>query len=312
VPAHVRRVRPGDTVALVACSGPVDADSLDAGVEVLESWGLRVRLGGSVRAQHPRLGYLAGTDVERARDFEQAWLDPEVAAVISARGGYGSQRMLDLVDWEAVRRAPETAFVGSSDVTAVHAAVAAHVGTPTVLAPMPAMAYFDAVAAEHLRSALFEPQTPRRLPSPRAETMRGGRARGPLVGGNLSVLAASVGGPEFRPARGAVVVLEDVDEEPHRIDRMLTQLLRAGWFEGVVGLALGSWTDCGTDCAVVRDVLWDRLEPLGVPMVWRMNVGHHPGALALPLGVPVELDADTGTLTVVPDLGCPAEVVEST
>lgn len=297
MPAHVRPVRPGDTVVLVACSGPVDADALDGGVEVLESWGLRVRIGGSVRARHPRLGYLAGSDSDRARDFQQAWLDPDVAAVISARGGYGSQRMLDLVDWEAVRRAPATAFVGSSDATAVHAAVAAHVGSPTVLASMPATAYFDEVAAEHLRLALFEPHTPRPLPSPRAETLRGGRARGRLVGGNLTVLAASVGSTESCSARDAIVVLEDVDEEPYRIDRMLTQLLRAGWFDGVAGLALGSWTDCGGDCAVVRDVLCERLEPLGVPMVWRVNVGHHPGALALPLGVPVELDADTGTLT---------------
>lgn len=301
VPGLVRPVRPGDTVALVACAGPVDTDALRCGVGILESWGLRVRLGATVRTRHPTLDYLAASDSDRARDFERAWLDPDVAAVIAARGGYGSQRMIEFVDWDALRRAEPTVFVGASDATALHAAIAAHVGTPTLLASMPATAYFDPVAAEHLRVALFDPPGARQLTSPKAETLRSGHARGVLVGGNLTVLAASVGSREHRPARDAIVVLEDIGEEPYRIDRMLTQLLRAGWFAGVAGLAFGSWTDCGVDCDVVREVLRDRLASLGVPMAWRLNIGHHPGALAVPLGVPAELDADTGTLTVAPE-----------
>lgn len=292
-------VRAGDTVALVACSSPVDDDALRRGVAVLESWGLRVRLGASVRARHPKLDYLAATDADRARDFERAWRDPEVRAVIAVRGGYGGHRVIDLVDWDAVRRSGPTVFVGSSDATALHAAIAAFVGVPTVLASMPATSYFDEVAADHLRKVLFDPVGARTLASPAAETLCPGRARGRLAGGNLSVLAAGVGAPEFRPARGAIAVLEDLDEEPYRIDRMLTQLLRAGWFREVAGLALGSWTDCGNDRDVVREVLLDRLAPLGVPMAWQVNVGHHPGAFAVPLGLTAELDADAGTLTVV-------------
>src|SRR5699024_9735359 len=110
-------------------------------------------------------------------------------------------------------------------------------------------------AAERLRAALFAPEKPRRLPSPAAETLRGGRARGRLVGGNLSVLAAGIGTGESRPAHNGIVVLEDVDEEPYRLDRLLTQLLRSGWFDEAAGLALGSWTGCGPD-HVVRAVLW--------------------------------------------------------
>ena len=290
-----RPLRAGDTVALVACSGPVDPEALDTGVAALESWGLRVRLGSTMRAHHPRLPYLAATDADRARDFQDAWLDPDVAAVLAARGGYGAHRMVDLVDWSALRRAEPVLFAGSSDVTALHEAVATHLRVPTVLAAMPATHLFDPVAAERLRAALFSPNELRRLTSPKAETLRQGRARGHLVGGNLSVLAAGIGTRESVPARGGIVVLEDIEEEPYRLDRMLTQLLRSGWFDGVAGLALGSWTGCGPD-QVVREVLCDRLGPLGVPMAWRLDVGHHPGSLAVPLGVHADFDADTGTL----------------
>ncbi|CAM3019134.1 LD-carboxypeptidase [Saccharomonospora xinjiangensis] len=296
----VKSLRRGDTVALVACSGPVDADALRSGAATLRSWGLRVRFGATVLGRHPHLDYLAATDSDRARDFERAWLDPGVNAVIAARGGYGAHRMIDLVDWDALRRAEPTVFAGASDATALHAAIATYVGTPTILASMPATAYFDPVAADHLRGALFDPHGTRRLPSAAAETLRPGVAEGRLAGGNLTVLAASVGSAEYRPAVGAVVVLEDIGEEPYRIDRMLTQLLRAGWFDGVAGLAIGSWTDCGGDSDAVRQVLRDRLLPLGVPTVWRLDIGHHPGALAVPLGVRAELDAGTGTLTVTP------------
>ncbi|WP_024873857.1 S66 peptidase family protein [Saccharomonospora piscinae] len=295
-------LRAGDTVALVACSGPADPDAVRTGVAVLESWGLRVRVGGTVRDDrpHPRLDYLAAEDADRARDFTEAWLDPHVRAVLAARGGYGSHRMLDLVDWAALRHAEPTLFAGSSDATAVHEAVATHLGVPTVLAAMPATAYFDPVAAEHLRTTLFAPCARRTLPSPAAEPLRAGLARGRIVGGNLSVLAAGVGTRESRPAHGGIAVLEDVGEEPYRIDRLLTHLLRTGWFDDVAGLALGSWSDCGSDPGAVRAVLCDRLGPLGVPTVWRLDVGHHPGALAVPLGLPAELDAATGTLTVAP------------
>lgn len=297
VPAPVRA---GDTVALVACSGAVDPHRLRAGVAVIESWGVRVRLGDTVRhddARDAALPFLAASDAERARDFHAAWLDPDVRAVIAARGGYGSQRMLDLLDWAELRRATPTWFAGSSDATAVHQAIATHLELPTVLSAMPATSYFDAVAAEQLRAALFTPDRRRVFHTPCGRALRTGHARGRTVGGNLSVLTASLGAPESRPPTDAIALLEDVDEEPYRLDRMLTQLRRGGWFDDVTGVALGSWSGCGSDEDVTA-VLRDRLGPLGVPVVAGLDFGHHAGSWALPLGWPAELDAENATLTL--------------
>lgn len=282
----MRPVRPGDTVALITPAGPAAPERLDAAVAALEAWGLVVqRFAGS---KHPEFPYLAGTDARRAADFQAAWLDPAVSAVIAARGGYGTQRMLDLVDWAALRSVEPKVFTGSSDVTALHQAIAARLGVPTLFSPMPAGVYWDDTAAEGLRLALAgEPVT-----AHGTEALVAGSARGTTTGGNLSLLAAGVGTPEDRGAEGRIVLLEDVGEAVYRVDRMLTQLLRAGWFDGVAGIVLGSWTDCGD----VRPVVLDRLGPLGVPILWGVSFGHHVGATTLPLGV--EATVDTASLSV--------------
>ncbi|SFQ54863.1 muramoyltetrapeptide carboxypeptidase [Amycolatopsis arida] len=291
------RLRAGDTVAIVAPAGPVPRHLLDSAVGVLESWGLSVRLFDSVHADNPVFDYLAGGDAERARDFQDAWLDPDIRAVFAARGGYGCLRILDLVHWPALRVAGPKLFAGSSDTTALHEAVGVHLGLTTLFSPMPATAHFDPPAAEHLRRTLFEPERTRVLRGPDAATLVPGRAAGPVVGGNLSLLVSSIGAPEHRPARGGIAVLEDVTEDVYRLDRILTQLLRSGWFADVAGIALGSWTECGRPDEV-RALMLDRLGPLGVPIVWELGFGHHGGALTVPLGVPAVLDADAATLTL--------------
>lgn len=246
---------------------------------------------------HGELGYLAGTDADRAADLQQAWLDPSVAAVFCARGGYGAQRMTDLLDWEAMRGAAPKVFAGYSDITALHEAFATQLGVVTLHAPMPATSSFaDERAVEMLRTTLFEPGSVLTLASDSAETLAPGVAHGVTVGGCLSLLAAEVGSPTARPgARGGIVVLEDLEEERYRLDRMFTQLLRAGWFDGVAGIALGSWVDCEDG---VRELALDRLGGLGVPMVWELGFGHCRQQLTVPLGVPATLDADAATLVL--------------
>ncbi|MCR3718134.1 MULTISPECIES: S66 peptidase family protein [Prauserella salsuginis group] len=297
-----RALRPGDAVALVAPSGPIADDLVDQAVGALTAWGLRVEVFDGVRARHPRYPYLAGTDEQRAADFTRAWTREDIAAVVAARGGYGAQRMIDLIDWDAVRAAGPKPFAGSSDITALHAALARHLGTPTVFATMPASTHFDAAAAESLREALFHPDATRTIRGPSARTLAGGTATGRTVGGNLSLLAASAGTPEQQCAAGGIALLEDVGEDVYRIDRMLTQLLRSGWFDGVAGIALGSWAECG-DPADVEALVLERLGSLGVPMVWELGFGHHKGALTLPLGVPATLDADAAHLVINPGRG---------
>jgi muramoyltetrapeptide carboxypeptidase len=281
-------------VAVVAPAGPAPEELLRRGVRLLESWGLDVSLGEHVLARDARLGYLAGPDADRAADLHRAWADPAIEAVFCARGGYGCLRLLDLLDRHALA-APDPAplLVGSSDATALHAAVGTRTGAPTLFAPMIATEALldDAVAAEHLRRMLFAPQRVHSLGRGH-DPLVPGEARGVLAGGNLSLLD-----PSAPPPDGAIVLLEDVTEEPYRLDHLLTRLLRSGWFTGVAGIALGSWTGCGP-LSQVRAVLADRLGGLGVPVAWELGFGHCPEALSVPLGVPATVDADGGRLVV--------------
>ncbi|GGQ18350.1 S66 peptidase family protein [Streptomyces roseolilacinus] len=293
------RLRPGARVAVVAPSGPVPEERLAAGLDVLRGWDLDPVALPHVLDRHPTARYLAGTDEHRARDLQDAWCDPDVDAVISVRGGYGAQRVVDLLDWDALRAAGPKVFVGFSDATALHEAFALRLGLATLHGPMAGAAAFlkDAATQESLRAALLDPGSVRVLGSDAARPLVPGRARGVTAGGCLSLLAAGIGTPDGRTSlRGALLLLEDVGEEPYRIDRMLTQLLRAGLLDGVAGVALGSWEDCGPYEAV-REVLRDRLGGLGVPVVEELGFGHGTPALTVPLGVPAVLDADAGTLT---------------
>jgi len=291
-----RPLRPGDRVAVVLPAGPPAPPLLAAGLDLLRSWGLRVDPVPAGR--HPRLPYLAGDDAARAAQLQAVWCDPDVAAVLCGRGGYGALRVIDLLDWDAMAAAPPRLFVGASDITALHAALGPRCGVVTLFGAMVATdAVRDPQAVEHLRRALFDPP-PVLDGGPRAWTLVGGRATGPTAGGTVSLLAATLGGPAVPPPPdGAIVLLEDVTEAPYRIDRCLTQLLRAGWFDRAAGVVLGSWQDCGPPEEVL-DVLADRLVPLGVPVVADFGFGHCPGQLTVPLGAEVELDADALTLAV--------------
>lgn len=299
--AKPARLRPGDRVCVVAPAGPVPAGLLDKGLAILASWGLEVHTGEHVRDVHPTFDYLAGDDVDRARDLMAAWCDPSYAAVFCARGGYGSMRVLDLLGWDAMAAVPPKIFTGSSDITALHQAFARRLGIPTVFGAMVGTTAFvdDPVAQANLRRMLFEPDAGMVLTGPAAEPLVLGRARGRTVGGNVSLLACGLGTPDaVRPPVGAIALLEDVTEEPYRLDRYLTHLRRAGWFEGLGGIALGSWVDCG-DLSVVRQVLTDRLGDLGIPIVWELGFGHCEGQLAVPLGAEVELVSDRAAAHLV-------------
>ncbi|WPO70120.1 MULTISPECIES: LD-carboxypeptidase [unclassified Streptomyces] len=295
------RLTPGARVAVVAPSGPVPEERLEAGLDILRGWDLDPVVMPHVLDRHPEFDYLAGTDADRARDLERAWCDPAVAAVFCARGGYGVQRMVDLVDWTALRAAGPKVFLGYSDITALHEAFATRLGLATLHGPMTATADFlkNADAQDHLRATLFTPEEVRVITAPaRATPLVGGRARGVTLGGCVSLLAAEIGTPGARAgARGGLLFLEDIGEEAYRLDRILTQLLRAGRLDGVAGIALGSWELCGP-YDTVRRLFADRLGGLGVPVVEEFGFGHCDGALTVPFGVAGELDADAGTLTL--------------
>lgn len=293
------RLAAGARVAVVAPSGPAPGERIDAGVEVLRGWGLDPVVAPHARGRHERFGYLSAGDADRAADLQHAWCDPTVDAVLCARGGYGVQRMVDLLDWDAMAAAGPKVFVGFSDITALHEAFAIRLGLATLHGPMAAGVDFleQARARDHLRATLFAPESVRTIASG-GSAMVPGRAHGVTLGGCLTLLTAELGTPHARAsAHGGLLCLEDVGEEPYRLDRALTQLLRAGKLDGVRGVLLGSWEDCGP-YDEVRAVLEDRLGGLGVPVAEEFGFGHGAGALTIPFGLPAELDADAGTLTL--------------
>ncbi|MCT9932761.1 LD-carboxypeptidase [Planotetraspora sp. A-T 1434] len=297
-----RRLRPGDTVALVAPSGPVDPVRLARGIEVLTGLGLDVVPGAGLT---DRDGYLAGNDSVRAAGLQEAWCDPRVAAVICARGGYGATRLLDLLDWDAMEAAGPKILLGSSDITALHLAFARRLGLPTLFGPMPACATIsDPGGPEprtfgHLRDSLFAGAAAgavtgdRVLVPGRAEEPVTGPVIGPVAGGNLTMLASLCGTPHAFRAEGRIVLLEDVDEAPYRIDRMLTQLLQAGCFDGAAGFALGSWVDCGDPLPVLAE----RLAPLGVPIIAGLPIGHGTPQFSVWLETDGAIDTESCSLS---------------
>jgi muramoyltetrapeptide carboxypeptidase len=290
------RLREGDLVALIAPASPAPAEQVDDGVAILQSWGLEVRVMLHVRDVHPSHSYLAGDDAARAEDFSAAWADPDVRGIFCVRGGHGVQRMLDLVDWAALRTAEPTVLIGYSDITALHQAVATQLGVVSVHGPMPGTRQFlDSPAAQqHLRTTLFEPEAVQVLSHPSAHPIVGGVATGVTTGGCTSVLATSVATPTSPTAAGGLVLLEDTCEKAYRIDSFLTQLRRSGWFAGANGVVLGSWDECEPAEPVVADVLGD----LCVPILGHLGFGHGADPITVPLGVLAELDADAGKLTL--------------
>lgn len=295
-------LRPGDTVMLVSPSGPTRPERVARGIELLTGWGLRPVLAPNAYA---RQGYLAGGDELRAADLNTAFADPEVRGVICTRGGYGAQRVVDLIDMAAVRRDPKV-VAGFSDITALQFALWRGARLASVHGP--GAAWLDdrtpPHSAESLHTALMttEPVTVAAVAEEETVAVRvPGRAEGPLLGGNLCLITASIGTPDMPDLTGAILLIEEVQEPPYKVDRMLTHLRRCGALDGVAGVAVGQFTECadGWDTSVV-DVLTDRLGDLGIPVLGGLPIGHGVGQLTVPVGTPATLDATAGTLTVSP------------
>lgn len=294
------QLQPGDTVGLVAPASPVTATdaALELARECLHGLGLITVLGASARRQR---GYLAGTDAERAADFNAMFADPAINAVFCLRGGYGSPRLLPRIDYGLVCRHPKV-LLGYSDITALHTAIGRHSGVVTFHGPMVTSEFGREweYNREWLVRATMDPRPLGLLTNPpggpELETIVPGRVSGPLTGGNLSLLAASLGTPYEVDTAGRILLIEEVGEAPYRVDRMLTQLLLAGKLEAAAGIIIAEWCQC-TPLSLDRptlslaEVVTDLLSPLGRPVLYGLAAGHGGRALTLPLGVRVSLDA---------------------
>ncbi len=295
-----RLLEPGDRVTVVAPAGPVPADRLDGGLAWLRDAGLVVEEGASLQATSGHgLAFLAGDDGRRRDDLVTALLDPDVRAVVAARGGDGTPRLLDDLPWDDLATTEPTIVAGLSDLTCLHQALAARLGWASLWSPMPGTSVLggdepDGWSRDGLLGALSATTTTPLVLSGRAR-VTGAPVTAPLVGGTLALLSAMVGTAGFQPARGAIALLEDVGERPYRLERFLTHLRRAGFFDGVVGVAIGDLTDC-RPVDQVAAVVADAVDDLGVPVVEGLSFGHGPRQASLWLGRPATLDATTATL----------------
>ena len=291
-------LQPGDTVAFVSPAGQCSAEALERGKQFYEQWGLNVLVGEHALAKHPRADYLAGTDAERRADLVAAWLNPDIDAVVSTRGGYGSLRLLDGIDWAAMRAAAARRdgrpklLTGSSDITALHEAFRAHLDVPTLFCPMATNDVFGKSTSirDDVHRWLFQAWRGQSLVGPATEVLAPGIAAGRFTGGNLSLLASALGAAEAERQPDGILFLEDVTEKPYRIDNFLTQLRRAGSFDSVKGVVLGSWHECG-DLDAVRALMEEEFGESGIPVLWEQGFGHDPDAISVPLGVEGLLDA---------------------
>lgn len=299
-----RPLRAGDSVAIIAPSGPVDPANLGRGMAALEARGLRFKLGAHLRERHH---YLAGDDAARWADWQAAWEDPEVHAVWCARGGYGAMRLLPRIDFDVVRQR-NLPFIGYSDITALQGAIAARGGPVTFSGAMAASGYGYGAAqgidpeTERLLWRWLDPEPgwqPLAQPDDRPLTvLQAGRARGPLRGGCLTLVAATLGTPYAPDLADSILVLEDVDEDPYRLDRYLAQLYLAGVFEQVGAVVLGDFASCyppvrSSDGPRVEELVLGYLEGRAVPVLCGLAYGHIRRRCALPLGAWARVEADS-------------------
>lgn len=306
-PRPVKPLFPGARVALIAPSGPVPEDKLFPAAEVVRSLGLEPVVYESCRARH---GYLAGDDALRAGDVNRAFLDPSIDGILCIRGGYGAQRFLDRLDYRGIREHPKF-FAGYSDVTALHTVFNQLCGFVTYHTPMPSTELYKALSGsldsytlDSFRSTLFGTSAGpvENPPGVELQGFSSGKVSGILTGGNLSLVSSSLGTPWEIDVRGRILFLEDVDETPYRIDRMLTQLKNAGKFRECAGLLLGWWTNCSSedeDGALSLEEVFTELLPHDIPILRNLACGHTLPTMSLPLGIEVEMDADRGTLTLL-------------
>lgn len=310
MPIRPPRLEPGSTLGIIApASAPPNPKKVDEAIAALEALRFNVKLAKNVRKRN---GFLAGTDKERAADLMSMFKDRSVDGIICVRGGYGTARLLPMLDYAAIKKNPKV-FIGYSDITSLHCAFLVKSNLISFHGPMlnSDFAHDDIpqFTVQSFLSTLMRPEAPGDIAngySGKTKTLRGGVVSGQLIGGNLSIICASLGTPWQPPFRDRILFFEDLDEVPYRMDRMLTQLLNAGLLQQVAGITIGINKNCEDPNAktmkeyrqTLEDILRERLLPLKIPVVMNLPFGHVPVNATLPVGIKVTLDATKGRLII--------------
>jgi len=302
-----KRLKLGDTIGLIGPSGTVrEAGAVDQAIAYMKELGFHVKVGESA---HAKYGYLSGTDEMRARDINAMFADKEVDAIVCTRGGYGTMRMLDLLDYDVIRANPKV-FVGFSDITALHIAFFEKCGLVTFHGPMATRwkpEFADGFTQPAFMNAVMKAQPLGVLqnhPDYHARrTVNPGCAEGLLVGGNLSLIAGTIGTPYEIDTKDRILFIEEIGERTYCVDRMLTQLRLAGKFEDCAGIVFGDFNDCPVEYPefglTLEEVIRDVAAPCGKPIFTGLQAGHVSPKLTLPLGTRCRMDADSCTLEVL-------------
>lgn len=307
-----RALREGDTVGLITPSTFVsDPDRLALAERTLRYFGLKPKFGRNVKKKE---GYVGGTVEERVSDLHEMFRDPEVKGIFCIRGGFGAAHLLEAIDYPLIASHPKI-LLGYSDITALHLAIHRKTGLVTFHGPV-VLSRFSAYTQEHFRKAVFQtkplgtltnpPDSDPLRPAHSMRTVRPGKARGPLVGGNLTLISTTLGTPYEIETKGKIVFIEDVDEQPYSVDRMLTHLKLAGKLDQAAGIVFGECADCrprdyrpSFDSTFTTGEVVDRiLGKLSIPVLSGLTIGHTDDQLTLPLGVMATMDADEKKLVV--------------
>ncbi len=304
-----KRLSVGDTIGIIAPSSGISEQELAKALQNMTDLGFQTKLGKSVSKVN---GFLAGTDKERLNDLHWAFADKTIDAVWCVRGGYGTTRFLDKVDYNLIKKNPKI-FIGYSDITALHTSIYQNCNLVTFHGPVAASTFSD-YAKKHVINTLMNPSTPYKIElSPdniakenlefKTEVITKGKAKGKLIGGNLSLLTAIAGTPYgLRETKGKLLFIEDVGERPYRLDRMFVQLKQSIDLKQLAGIALGVFTDCNPPddkSQTVIDVVKDHLGNLKIPVIYGLSFGHIRDQFTLPMGIEAELDTENKTMTLL-------------
>jgi len=275
-------------------AGPLNKTDLQSGIEIMESSGFEVSLAPHV---YSKMDYLAGEDEDRLEDLHDMFRNPDIKAVFCARGGYGTTRLLDKIEYDLIRQNPKI-LVGYSDITALLIAIYKKTGLITFHGPA-----VRELASKHHGNydnllRLLSSDQPLKLSLAKGEVLIPGRATGALIGGNLSLICHLIGTPFLPSLYGYILFIEDRGEPLYRIDRMLTHLKLSGQLSGLSGLVAGEFEECG-DPSTINRLLMDVMSDLDIPIATGLEVGHGHKNLALPLGLSSELDTDRKTLSIM-------------
>jgi len=285
----------GDRVALIAPSGAVVPERIVPAIKAVKAMGFEAVPGAGITE---RLRYMAGNDNVRARDINSMFARRDIRGIIAMRGGYGASRLLELLDYEAIRRNPKF-FAGYSDITVLHTVLNQRCGLISFHAPMAATEL--CCGADHYTREMFINAAMGRFrgtvqnpPDMKIKTLRGGRCAGRLAGGNLTSIVAGLGTRYELDTSGKILFLEEVNEPPYKIDRLLTQLRLSGKLDAAAGIVLGSFEDCGEELELLE--IWHEVLPYKKPVVYNLAAGHRLPMASLALGAKYLLNAERGVL----------------